>query len=312
MARLARDLTTLLSARDEEGYVFRVDLRLRPDPAATPPVVSLATALTYYESHGRTWERAAFSKARPVAGDLALGQHFLTAIRPFIWRKYLDFAAVSDIHEMKRQIDAQHTTKGLRGFDVKLGRGGIREIEFIVQTLGLVWGGHNPALRIPATLEALPAMARAGHMPERAARQLAADYRELRRVEHRLQMVADRQTHGLPGTEAALDAFCIFLNEPHFKRDFPRLLARVHEHFLDFFDAGAPETRGTLDPGHEGPPPAAFTARLHALGFKDDKHIAARLRDVGLRHHARLAFHARAGAAGSAAAASALRPRRAA
>jgi len=279
MARLARDLTTLLSARDEEGYVFRVDLRLRPDPGATPPVVSLATALTYYESHGRTWERAAFSKARPVAGDLALGQHFLTAIRPFIWRKYLDFAAISDIHEMKRQIDAQHSTNGLRGFDVKLGRGGIREIEFIVQTLGLVWGGHNPALRIPATLEALPAMARAGHIPERAARQLAADYRELRRVEHRLQMVADRQTHALPTTDAALDALCTFLNAPRFKRDFPRLLARVHEHFLNFFDAGAPETRSALNPGHEGPPPAEFTTRLHALGFKNAKHIADRLRD---------------------------------
>ncbi len=279
MARLARDLTTLLSARDEGGYVFRVDLRLRPDPGATPPVVSLATALTYYESHGRTWERAAFSKARPVAGDLALGQHFLAAIRPFIWRKYLDFAAVSDIHEMKRQIDAQHSTKGLRGFDVKLGRGGIREIEFIVQTLGLVWGGHDPALRIPATLEALPAMARAGHIPERAARRLSADYRELRRVEHRLQMVADRQTHELPGTEAALDAFCIFLNAPRFKRDFPRLLARVHKHFLDFFDAGAPDAPGALSPGQEGPPPAEFTTRLHELGFKDVKHIAGRLRD---------------------------------
>ncbi len=279
MARLARDLTTLLSTRDEEGYVFRVDLRLRPDPSATPPVVALATALSYYESHGRTWERAAFSKARPVAGDFVLGQQFLAAIRPFIWRKYLDFAAVSDIHEMKRQIDAQHTANGLHGLDVKLGRGGIREIEFIVQTLGLVWGGQNPALRIPATLEALPAMARAGHVPERDARQLAADYRELRRVEHRLQMVADRQTHELPNTDAALDAFCVFINAPHFKRDFPRLLNRVHAHFLDFFDAGAPASPSALNPGHEGPPPAEFTARLTALGFKDVRHIAERLRD---------------------------------
>ncbi|MGE4480716.1 bifunctional [glutamine synthetase] adenylyltransferase/[glutamine synthetase]-adenylyl-L-tyrosine phosphorylase [Acidocella sp.] len=279
MARLARDLTTLLSARDEEGYVFRVDLRLRPDPGATPPVVSLLTALTYYESHGRTWERAAFSKARPVAGDIALGQQFLAAIRPFIWRKYLDFAAISDIHEMKRQIDAQQAAHGLRGFDVKLGRGGIREIEFTVQTLGLVWGGQNPTLRIPATLEALPALARAGHMPERAARQLAADYRELRRVEHRLQMVADRQTHELPGNDAALEAFCVFLGAPRFKHEFPRLLKRVHKHFLDFFDAGAPEGQDTLDPGPAGPPPAVFSDRLTALGFKDVKHIAERLRD---------------------------------
>ncbi len=279
MARLARDLTTLLSARDEEGYVFRVDLRLRPDPSATPPVVALPTALTYYESQGRTWERAAFSKARPVAGDFALGQQFLAAIRPFIWRRYLDFAAISDIHEMKRQIDGQHSTKGLNRLDVKLGRGGIREIEFIVQTLGLVWGGQDPGLRIPVTLAALPAMARAGHIPERTARQLAADYRELRRVEHRLQMVADRQTHELPSTDAALDAFCIFLDAPDFKQTFPRLLSRVHKHFLAFFDAGTQQDKDTLDPGSDGPPPTAFAARLHELGFRDEKHIAERLRD---------------------------------
>ena len=168
MARLARDLVALLSQRDENGYVFRVDLRLRPDPAATPAVVSLLTALTYYESQGRTWERAAFSKARPVAGDLQLGAHFLTAIRPFIWRKHLDFAAIAEIHDMKRQIDAQQGKTGLLGFDVKLGRGGIREIEFMVQTLSLVWGGEIPGLRIPATLKALPALVRAGHLPGRS------------------------------------------------------------------------------------------------------------------------------------------------
>lgn len=279
MARLARDLTSLLSARDAEGYVFRVDLRLRPDPGATPPVVALATALTYYESHGRTWERAAFSKARPVAGDFTLGQHFLASIRPFIWRKYLDFAAISDIHEMKRQIDAHKGGHGLAGFNVKLGRGGIREIEFIVQTLGLVWGGHDPALRIPPTLEALPAMAKAGHLPERAAKQLDADYRELRKVEHRLQMVADRQTHELPATPQALDAFCVFLDEPHFKRNFPRLLTRVHEHFLNFFDAGAPEQANALHPGSKGAAPKEFLAHLSALGFKDGQHIAERVRD---------------------------------
>ena len=155
MARFARDLVTLLSHRDADGYVFRVDLRLRPDPGATPPVVALPTALSYYESHGRTWERAAFSKARPVAGDLALGTRFLAAIRPFIWRKNLDFAAIGDIHEMKRKIDARHEADGLLGLDVKLGRGGIREIEFIVQTLSLVWGGQDPHLRIPATLRCL-------------------------------------------------------------------------------------------------------------------------------------------------------------
>lgn len=279
MARLARDLTNLLSTRDANGYVFRVDLRLRPDPAATPPVMSLSAALTYYESHGRTWERAAFSKARAVAGDFALGQYFLSAIRPFIWRKYLDFTAISDIREMKRQIDTQHTTKTLLGFDVKLGRGGIREIEFIVQTLGLIWGGHDPALRIPATLKALPAMAKNGHLPETIATQLADDYRELRRVEHRLQMVADRQTHELPITTEALDRFCVFLNTPNFPESFSRLLARVHEQFLDFFNTSESSDSDIFHPGHDGVPPAAFTQRLHELGFTNDKHIAERLRE---------------------------------
>jgi glutamate-ammonia-ligase adenylyltransferase len=279
MARFARDLIALLSQRDEHGYVFRVDLRLRPDPAATPAIVSLAGALTYYESQGRTWERAAFSKARPVAGDLPMGAKFLAAIRPFIWRKHLDFAAVADIHDMKRRIDAGQD-QGLPGFDVKLGRGGIREIEFLVQTLSLVWGGQDPSLRIPMTLKALPALARAGHLPAAAARQLARDYRMLRRVEHRLQMVADRQTHALPTTPAALADFVTFLDEPDFLRGFPRLLARVHGHFLEFFDAGRePEQQYRIDPGTDGPPPAAFAAQLGDFGFTDIRHVTQRLRE---------------------------------
>lgn len=279
MARLAHDLITLLSQRDEEGYVFRVDLRLRPDPVATPPVVALPAALSYYESQGRTWERAAFSKARPVAGDIALGENFLAAIRPFIWRKHLDFAAISDIHDMKRKIDARFEAESLLGRDVKLGRGGIREIEFIVQTLSLVWGGQDSKLRIPVTLQALPALAKAGHLPEQVARELAADYRQLRRVEHRLQMIADRQTHALPNTDAALAAFEIFLGEKNFVRDFPKLLARVHAHFLAFFDAGGNHTQQyRIDPGPDGPPPPPFVAHLKDLGFTGINHIAERLR----------------------------------
>jgi glutamate-ammonia-ligase adenylyltransferase len=278
MARLARDFTSLLATRDADGYVFRVDLRLRPDPSATPPVVALPAALAYYESQGRTWERAAFSKARPIAGDIAMGEAFLAAIRPFIWRKNLDFAAIADIHDMKRQIDAGHNRPGLLGRDVKRGQGGIREIEFIVQTLSLVWGGQDKQLRILATLDALPALVKAGHLPAGVARTLAADYRQLRRVEHRLQMVADRQTHALPATEEALSAFITFLGEPDFRRDFPRLLARVHRHFLAFFDAGDDPEQNRIDPGAQGPPPPAFTARVHQLGFTGEQHIAERLR----------------------------------
>jgi [glutamine synthetase] adenylyltransferase / [glutamine synthetase]-adenylyl-L-tyrosine phosphorylase len=279
MARLARDLIALLSQRDADGYVFRVDLRLRPDPAAAPAVISLPAALSYYESQGRTWERAAFSKARPVAGDIALGEEFLTAIRPFIWRRHLDFAAVSDIRGMKRQIDARQAVNGLLGHDVKLGRGGIREIEFIVQTLNLVWGGQDPALRIQATLPALAALAKSGHMPASEAAELDADYRELRRVEHRLQMIADRQTHALPSSEAALDAFAIFLDVPDFRNEFAQLQARVHGHFRAFFHAGHDTVREErVDPGTAGPLPAAFTEHLTELGFADTRHIAERLR----------------------------------
>jgi glutamate-ammonia-ligase adenylyltransferase len=279
MARLARDLVTLLSARDENGYVFRVDLRLRPDPSATPPVVALPAALAYYESQGRTWERAAFSKARPVAGDLTLGKKFLLAIRPFIWRRHLDFAAIADIHGMKRQIDAGQNRDGLAGHDVKLGRGGIREIEFIVQTLSLVWGGQDFSLRIPQTLRALPALARAGHLPEAAAKELCAAYQTLRTVEHRLQMVADRQTHELPDSEAGLRDFAVFLGAPDFLREFPKILARVHRRFAAFFDNDEdPAAVAKIEPGCEGKPPEAFAARLTALGFKDVQHIAERLR----------------------------------
>jgi glutamate-ammonia-ligase adenylyltransferase len=284
MARLARDLVSLLSTRDQDGYVFRVDLRLRPNPAATPAVVSLPAALSYYESQGRTWERAAFSKARPIAGDLPLGERFLAAIRPFIWRKHLDFAAIADIHGMKRQIDLHEDAASspaggqkLLGYDVKLGRGGIREIEFIVQTLSLVWGGQAPELRIPETLKALPALAKARHLPAQAARELAADYQRLRKVEHRLQMVADRQTHAIPATEAALSAFIIFLDEPDFLKTFPKLLARVQAHFAAFFDTGSAGAE-SIDPGAQGKAPEYFAARLKALGFTDVQHVAERLR----------------------------------
>ncbi len=155
-ARIARGLVGLMETRDADGYVFRTDLRLRPDPAATPPAIAIGNAIIYYESMGQNWERAAMIKARPVAGDLALGWSFLEAIRPFIWRRGLDFAAVADIQAMKRRIDehkggalssSTDPVARIAGHNVKLGEGGIREIEFLVQTLQLVWGGRDPGLR---------------------------------------------------------------------------------------------------------------------------------------------------------------------
>ncbi|MFC7734462.1 bifunctional [glutamine synthetase] adenylyltransferase/[glutamine synthetase]-adenylyl-L-tyrosine phosphorylase [Roseomonas sp. GCM10028921] len=216
--RLARDLVRLLEERTAEGYVFRTDLRLRPDPAATPLAVSVPAAIAYYESFGQNWERAAMVKARPVAGDRALGDSFLAEIRPFVWRRHLDFAMIADIHSIKRQIHAVHGSKrgagaeiAVAGHDVKLGRGGIREIEFTAQVAQLIWGGRDPALRDPTTLGALVALAGAGRIDRRAAADLADAYVFLRDVEHRLQMVADRQTHRLPEDPEGLARIASFM-----------------------------------------------------------------------------------------------------
>ncbi len=240
--RLARDLCTLMEARDADGYVFRTDLRLRPDPAATPSAMALPAALTYYESAGENWERAAMIKARPVAGDLGLGERFLAGIRPFIWRRHLDFAAVADIRAMKRRMDEHHGTElgagldpvaRIAGHDVKLGQGGIRGVEFAVQTMQLVWGGRDPALRVPATLPALAALAQAGHVAPPVAAEIADAYRFLRQVEHRLQMVADRQTHRLPADAVGLERFACFMGYPSaaaFAAALLQQLDRVHQH----------------------------------------------------------------------------------
>ncbi len=284
-SRLSRALVGLMEARDSEGYVFRMDLRLRPDPAATPPSVSLPAALAYYESMGQNWERAAMLKARPVAGDLAMGHAFLDAIRPFVWRRHLDFAAVADIHAMKRRIDAhRHTalTQGsdpvarIAGHNVKLGQGGIREIEFLVQTLQLVWGGRNPALRAPRTLDGLRLLARAGHVGKRAAAELVQAYRLLRTVEHRLQMVADRQTHSLPERRDQLAAFALFMGHPDadsFARSLLRQLDRVRHRYAEVFDAVPSGPAPTLDFSGDHVPPATKDT-LRAMGFAEPQRVA--------------------------------------
>jgi glutamate-ammonia-ligase adenylyltransferase len=268
-ARMARDLSGLMEARDAGGYVFRVDLRLRPDPASTPPAMALPGALAYYESTGQTWERAALIKARPVAGDLALGRRFLDAIRPFVWRRHLDFAAIADITAMKRRIDEHRKTDlaiagdpvaRLIGHDLKLGEGGIREIEFCAQTLQLVWGGRLPALRSPATLAALRAEAAQKLLPDDTVASLEAAYRFLRRAEHRLQMVADRQTHSLPVTEAGIAAFAVFLGFAT-AADFAAValdhLTRVRAIFAGLFAGGAELDQTAAAPSPARPPSIA-------------------------------------------------------
>src|ERR1051326_329201 len=205
-ARMARDLVRLMDERTEDGYVFRTDLRLRPDPASTPPALSVLAALTYYESAGQNWERAAFIKARAVAGDIADGEHFLAELRPFLWRRHLDFAAIQDIHSIKRQIQA-HKGGGriaVLGHNIKLGRGGIREIEFFAQTQQLIWGGRLSEVRVSGTCAALQAFAEIGRITPDVAAEMTRAYRFLRRLEHRLQMLENQQVHTLPGDAAGL------------------------------------------------------------------------------------------------------------
>jgi glutamate-ammonia-ligase adenylyltransferase len=290
--RMARYLVGLMEARDADGYVFRTDLRLRPDPAATAPCLAVTGAISYYESMGQNWERAAMLKARPVAGDLALGAAFLDAIRPFVWRRHLDFAAVADIHAMKRRIDAHKGTgigaqpdkvARILGHNVKLGQGGIREIEFLAQTLQLVWGGRDPALRTPRTLEALRLLARAGHIPRAAAVELAGAYRFLRRVEHRLQMVADRQTHALPDRRAGMEAFALFMGYRTARafagvllRHLDRVRARYREVFETVPDADAGAS--PLDFTGVGEPPDETVSALTVMGYNNPAAIVEAVR----------------------------------
>ncbi|TNE39692.1 MAG: bifunctional [glutamine synthetase] adenylyltransferase/[glutamine synthetase]-adenylyl-L-tyrosine phosphorylase [Sphingomonadales bacterium] len=204
--RLARRMTEILSARDGDGYVFRVDLRLRPSPEATPIALPVEAAISYYESMALGWEQAAFIRSRMAAGDRALGEYFLQAIRPFIWRRSLDFGAIDAILDISRRI-RDHYASGQAfgpGFDLKRGRGGIREVEFFAQVHQLIHGGRNPDLRVGATRDALAALACAGVIGEDVANRLDEAYVLFRTIEHRLQMVDDRQTHELPGDAAAL------------------------------------------------------------------------------------------------------------
>ena len=210
--RLTRDLVRLMSEQTADGYVFRTDLRLRPDAGATQIALSTVAAHHYYETVGQNWERAAFIKARAVAGDLQAGREVLAALSPFIWRKYLDFDAIADIHAMKRQIHAHRGFGAIAtgGHNIKLGPGGIREIEFFVQTQQLIAGGRQSELRSPRTLEALEALVDRGWIAPQVAHELTAAYLTLRKIEHRLQMVADEQTHTVPSKLDELARFSVF------------------------------------------------------------------------------------------------------
>ena len=211
--RLTQRLVKLLQERTADGYVFRTDLRLRPDPASTAVAISKAAALSYYESVGQNWERAAMIKARACAGDIAAGNAVLHELAPFVWRKYLDFAALADVHTMKRQINAYrgHGEIAVEGHNIKLGRGGIREIEFFAQTQQLIAGGRNPDLRDRDTLTTLDKLCADKWIDVEARDAMKDAYGFLRVVEHRLQMVNDEQTQSLPADRAELERFAHFL-----------------------------------------------------------------------------------------------------
>lgn len=205
--RIGRRVSELLNARDGDGYVFRVDLRLRPSPEATPIALPVEAAIGYYESMAMGWEQAAFIRARPAAGDISLGDYFMQQIRPFVWRRSLDFGAIDAITDMSRRI-RDHYAQGQAfgpGYDLKRGRGGIREVEFFAQTHQLIHGGRDPALRSGNTREALQALTAAGVFDPEISRRLDEAYVLFRTIEHRLQMVEDRQTHELPKTAEAMD-----------------------------------------------------------------------------------------------------------
>ncbi|TFL18234.1 glutamine-synthetase adenylyltransferase [Jannaschia formosa] len=214
LLKAARLAMATLSDVTADGYVFRTDLRLRPDPGSTPIVLSMEAAERYFEAMGRTWERAAWIKARPAAGDIAAGEAFLDRLAPFVWRRHLDFAVVQDAHDMRLRIRDHKGYGGpweVPGHDVKLGQGGIREIEFFAQTHQIVSGGRDPSLRVRGTLEALDRLVAAGWVEAEEAATLGQSYCVLRQVEHRVQMVQDAQTHRIPASPEGLDRLARFM-----------------------------------------------------------------------------------------------------
>lgn len=287
--RLTRNLVRILEERSADGYVFRTDLRLRPDPASTPLALSMLAAETYYETMGQNWERAALIKARPVAGDLAAGAAFLDRLRPYLWRRHLDFAAIQDIHSIKRQIHAHRGggTIQVAGHNLKIGRGGIREIEFFAQTQQLIWGGRQPRLRVSGTVPALRALTELGLVAPATTDALIDSYEFLRRTEHRLQMVDDRQTQTLPEDDPELQAFAIFLGYPDAARFAEVLLGHLRrvERLYDelFADAPALGQPGDLVfTGTEDDP--GTLATLQRLGFAEPQRVSSTIRGW---HHGR-------------------------
>lgn len=240
MVRATRNFCAALSDRTAEGYVFRTDLRLRPDPAVTPVCLATEAAERYYESLGRTWERAAYIKARACAGDIAAGERFLKTLTPFVWRRHLDFAAIQDAHDMRLRIRENKGTGGpitVPGHDMKLGRGGIREIEFFTQTRQLIAGGRDRDLRVSGTVPGLAGLASKGWIPTDVAERLTKHYRAHRDVEHRIQMIHDAQTHKMPKSDDGIRRIACLMDVDvdRLQDDLKERLTEVHDLTEGFF-----------------------------------------------------------------------------
>ncbi len=289
--RLAQAFAQLMQERTGDGYVFRVDLRLRPDPSSTPPVVAVPMALDYYEGVGQNWERAAFIKARPAIGDLIEGADFLKALTPFVWRRSLDYQAILDIQSIKRQIHVHKTGEGLEaaGANLKLGRGGIREIEFYAQTQQLILGGRDPSLRPPRTVDALAALADKGHVPANVAAELTTAYERLRALEHRVQMLDDEQTHVLPADPARRRAVASLSGHgdlADFDAEVETLLVGVNRRYGDLFEGEeqlSSEFGSLVFTGVENDPETLAT--LARMGFSDPAAVSDAIRSW---HHGRI------------------------
>ncbi len=289
--RMTKALVKLLQERTADGYVFRTDLRLRPDPGATQVAISTPAALNYYESFGQNWERAALIKARPVAGDIEAGHAILKELAPFVWRKYLDFAAIADIHAMKRQIHAFRGFGeiGVAGHNIKLGRGGIREIEFFAQTQQLIAGGRQPDLRVPDTRSALQRLTERGWIEAAIRDDLQAAYDFLRTIEHRVQMIADEQTQTLPTAPddlLRLANFAGFATTQAFADALVTELQRVQRHYAALFEDVPELTRSGANMvfAGEADDPDTITA-LRKLGYQRPSDVIAAVRGW---HHGRV------------------------
>ncbi|MEP5937798.1 MAG: bifunctional [glutamate--ammonia ligase]-adenylyl-L-tyrosine phosphorylase/[glutamate--ammonia-ligase] adenylyltransferase [Erythrobacter sp.] len=272
--RYAREVVNTLSENTAEGYVFRVDLRLRPASEVSPLAISCPAALSHYESSALAWERAAFIRARSASGDIAAGEEFLAAINNFIWRSSLDYGAIEEIRRLTQRIRANYDGPQTPGaeFDLKHGRGGIREIEFFAQTHQLIHGGRDRSLRVRGTRGALDALANSGHIPVAEASALGDAYDRLRVIEHRLQMVNDRQTHALPSGDA-LDSVARLDgldNGAALVAEITQITDRV---------AAAYDTLIGEDEGPEGlgAKPASLSDQLSKRGFADPGRLAQRI-----------------------------------